>query len=141
MLRLQPSEIAITPDDSRVVNEQLDMRKRARGRGKLHPGPERSRADAITSLHDRGILPYRAEEVSGEHEATDQTRSAQARARLGLSLASSQPRAPAELPSAGIHFARPVQLEASDSSSTSHTAPVPLQAQLDGQVNAATSPA
>ena len=132
MLRLQPSEITISPEDIRLVNERLDMRKRARGKVRLHPGPERCRDEAITSLHERRILPYCAEEVSDE-DNTPHSRSAQARARIGLGLASAQLQPPTSM------LLRPLHRESSDSSSDSRVATVPIRAQLDGASDIATS--
>jgi hypothetical protein len=49
MLRLQPSEISISPDDIRLINERLDARARAnRHKVRLHQGPQRSRDEALT---------------------------------------------------------------------------------------------
>ena len=136
MLRLLPSEIAITPEDIRTVNERLDQQKRARAKVKLHPGPERSRDRAVTSLIDRGVLSYQAE-LSDEHDAVnyEQIRSAQARARIGLPPAGSQLRSPSEILASRQQPESLRHLAAASTTSMGHTGFAPLRAQLDGFVD------
>lgn len=133
MLRLQPSEIAITPDDIRIVNERLDERKRIRSKVKLHAGPSHSRDDAITS---HSVLPYRVEISDGHTLAELRARNAQAeaRARIGLGQAGTQLQSPSEMLTARSHGLLSRGLEAPDTMTAGPSSQTTIRAQLDGQV-------
>jgi hypothetical protein len=159
MLRLQPSEIAVTPEDVRTVNDRLDARKKAKARVKLHPGPERSRDDAITTRsHQLHVSSRRADVSTDEDGSEEQTASSQTRVRIGLDPSPPQAQqGPALTLSRGLPLPAsmatlrsqasftaphdrpilPIRLEPSEGSSTGTTSVImPLQAQFDGQVDA-----
>ena len=131
MLRLLPTEIAITPEDIRIVNERIDQHKRAKARVKLHPGPERSRDRAVTNYHPRGITAHRAE-VSDEDEALHQSQGGQARARIGLGMAGSQPRRPSQIMSAALRPPQSKDQHLSMRQRLEHAGLIPFQNQVDG---------
>jgi hypothetical protein len=144
MLRLQPSEIAIIPDDIRSVNGRLGLRKRVQGKVKLHPGPERSRDEAVTSLEEVSYCPYTAAYSSEDDAGASKSPSSKARARVGLaptSTSSSSTPLRSGHHITGIRSALALDFESPRSTSFAlpHRAASNVQTvqpQLDGQLDA-----
>lgn len=143
MLRLQHSEIGITPDDVRLVSERLDLRKRDRDKVKLLRSLEQSRDEAVTSCSHGQWAPSAAEHVSGDR-GQSQTAKARAKTRLTAPF-SSKLHSDSERRGQRVQLAPPVQFDVP--SSTLFSLPYRLtsnvqtfQPQLDGQFNIQAQP-